>query len=140
MIKLGLFFTIIMVVINAGLFLTGDISDNGAFRDLSSSLNLVAPVNSQTNVVGNSENSIASGEISSGITGLAGRLFSIGISVINISTFLLTGSIGIIQKIDPTNSFALIILAPIAVVQVFYIAFIFIAIIQALASALARLF
>jgi len=106
--------------------LTGDITDNGAFTDLSSGLNQVLPVGAETNLSPDPLSSVGATGLIPDYSGMVTSLIDIGLSSIRIGIFLLTGSIQVVQLIDTGNVFSLLLLAPIAMFQVFYVLFIFI--------------
>lgn len=137
MIRMGLFLTLIMVTINAGLFLTGDIvisSTNNPFVTLPVELNQFQDVSADVNIVAAPVTIFG---VPTQITEFAGLVISTvssAVEIINIIVFLLTGSIQLIQLIDPSSAWGLVILAPIATIQIFYIVFMLIEIIRAIRS------
>lgn len=137
MIRMGLFLTIIMVTINSGLFLFGDITDNGAFTNLSTSLNQFKDVGSTTNVTGLvSSSPLSAADDVQAFLAYINVLKDSSIAIVSIIVFLLTGSIQIIEVLDPTSAWGLVILAPIALFQLFYIVFFIITIAAALLGSL----
>lgn len=137
MIRMGLFLTIIMVTVNAGLFLTGDLTETGAFSQLSTALNDFTDVDAQIELSGlQSSSGLAAADIFTSFIGYVNALKDIAIAGIKIIVFLLTGSIQIIEKLDTTGAWGLVILAPIAVFQIFYIMFFLITIAAALLGSL----
>ena len=137
MIRMGLFLTLIMVTINAGLFLTGDIiisGTNNPFITLPAELNQFQDVDANVNIV---PPPVTIFGVPTQITEFAGLVISTvasAVEIINIIIFLLTGSIQLIQLIDPSSAWGLVILAPIATIQIFYIVFMLIEIIRAIRS------
>ncbi len=138
MIRMGVFLTMIMVTINAGLLLTGDLTDNGAFADLSNALNQATDVGATTELNPEAIEAIAGAGVLGSVFGLAEQTIAASIAAIKISIFLLAGSLQLINLVDPTNTWSLIVLAPIAVIQVFYVLFLVITVVTALVG-IARL-
>lgn len=137
MIRMGLFLTVIMVTINAGLFLTGDLDDNSAFANLSTGLNQFQNVEADLNISSfSSESAIGTPTDIPAYLGYIGALKDVAVALVSIAGFLLTGSIQIISLLDTVGQWGLILLAPIAVFQVFYITFLIITIASALLGAL----
>ncbi len=139
-IRMGVFLTIIMVTANAGLLLMVDgFDDGGAFESLSKSLQLFdSRAVANTNVEGiASVTSLGSpGELPD-FFGYVSAITQFSIALVRLVVFLLTGSIQIIFLLDPSASWGLIILAPIAVFQLLYIIFFVTTIAAALRGAFA---
>lgn len=139
MIRMGLFLTVIMVTINAGLFLFGDLDDQSAFANLSTALNDTEGFS----LIGGTDLSSFSSDTTLGAAGdleaflgYIDALKNVAIALISIAGFLLTGSIQIIALLDSAGTWSLVILAPIAVFQLFYITFLIITIASALLGSL----
>ncbi len=137
MIRMGLFLTVIMVTINAGLFLFGDLNDQAAFANLSNALNQATEVGAGTDISSfSSDSALGAANDLEAFLGYIDALKNIAIALVQIAGFLLTGSIQIIALLDPAMTWALVILAPIAVFQIFYITFLIITIASALLGSL----
>lgn len=137
MIRMGLFLTVIMVTINAGLFLFGDLSDQSAFANLSDALDDVEGFNQSGGVdISSFSSDTTLGSDIEVFLGYIDALKTVAISLISIAGFLLTGSIQIISLLDTAGAWSLVILAPIAVFQIFYITFLIITIAAALLGSL----
>ncbi len=139
MIRMGLFLTVIMVTINAGLFLFGDLDDQAAFANLSLALDQVEGFDLETGT-GTDISSFSSqttlGASVDSFLGYIDALKNVALALISIAGFLLTGSIQIVSLLDTAGAWALVILAPIAVFQLFYITFLIITIASALLGSL----
>lgn len=135
MIRMGLFLTVIMVTINAGLLLTGDLDDQSAFANLSTALNQVENVGATTDISSFESSAALGGSIES-FLGYIDSLKNTAVSLVSIAGFLLTGSIQIIGQLDAAGQWGLVLLAPIAVFQIFYITFLVITIASALLGSL----
>lgn len=139
MIRMGLFLTVIMVTINAGLFLFGDLDDQAAFANLSTALDSVEGFNQSGGVdisSFSSDSTLAAQNDFEAFLGYIDALKDVAISLVQIAGFLLTGSVQIISLLDTAGAWSLVILAPIAVFQIFYITFLIITIAAALLGSL----
>lgn len=138
MIRMGLFLTVIMVTINAGLFLFGDLDDQAAFANLSIAIDQVEGFNLQTGEgvdISSFTSTTTLGADVESFLGYIDALKNVALALISIAGFLLTGSIQIISLLDSAG-WALIILAPIAIFQLFFITFLIITIASALLGSL----
>lgn len=138
MIRMGLFLTVIMVTINAGLFLFGDLNDQAAFENLSTALSDVEGFDlggEGTNIDSFTSQTTLGADIES-FLGYIDALKNVALALISIAGFLLTGSIQIISLLDTAGAWSLVILAPIAVFQLFYLTFLIITIASALLGSL----
>ncbi len=138
MIRMGLFLTIIVMTINSGLFLTGDIQSVEIFAPLSSQLNEFTDVKANTTIAPPQANVIGDSVEVEDFLGLLIGTVSTSFAIIDMIITLLTGSIQIIELVDPSHAWGLVILAPAAIIQVFYIVFMLIAILQAFAGLLRK--
>lgn len=120
MIRMGLFLYLILITIQSGLLLTGDINAFGAFADLSSALNQFQGVGADSDITGlNPTTELGAPTDVIDFAGFISALATSGIAALKIFAFLMAGSVEIIEVIDPSASWGLIILAPIATLQVF---------------------
>lgn len=136
MIRMGLFLTIIIVTINAGLFLTGDIKDQSVFADLSDQLNQFQEVGATAEIEVSSV-SIFGVDLQA-FGGLIVSMIASSLSILGIITVLLIGGINVIELIDPTSAWGLLVLAPLAAFQVFYIVFMLLTLLSGISGLLLR--
>lgn len=137
MLRMGFFLNVILICISAGLLVTGDLKDsNGAFHNLSSVLGQVNnSVDANATITPINQSIFVSNFIFIDVVNLinfGGWLLSIFINIIALSVFLLTGYIQIANLIDPSHTFSFLIIAPLAIFQIFYVGFILIQITSSL--------
>lgn len=131
----GFFLIVIIVTINAGLFTTGNISDFGAFENLSVALNQFRPVGASGNVQGfSSSASVGSNLDDFPFFSALSVIWNTVLGVAKIVVFLLIGSIQLLQLLDTGGSWGLIILAPIAVIQILAMLYLIIDVVGAIAG------
>lgn len=130
MIRMGLVLTILVITINATLLVTGTegFNDFGAFADLSSALNQYQNVGAQTDISFQDTTAISPAPQVTDFLGYITATATAGVAALKISIALLAGSIGLINQLDPNNLWGLIILGPIAAVQIFFFLFLIITI------------
>ncbi len=136
MIRMGLFLTIIIITINAGLFLDGTIKDQSIFADLSNQLNQFQQVGA-TAEIEVSNVSIFGVDLQS-FGGLIVSMIASSLSILGIITVLLIGGINVIELIDPNSTWGLLVLAPLAAFQVFYIVFMLLTLLSGISGLLLR--
>ncbi len=136
MIRMGLFLTIIIVTINAGLFLTGDITDQSIFTDLSNQLNQFQDVGATTEI--QPESVVIFGIDVQAFGGLIVSMVASALGIIGIVNMLLIGGLNIIELIDPNSAWGLLVLAPLAAFQLFYIVFMLLTILSGISGLLLR--
>ncbi len=138
MIRMGLFLTIIIVTINSGLFLTGDIQDQSVFTNLSEQLNQFQEVGAAKNII---PQKISIFGVPSEVQEFGALIVSMvasALAILGLITFLLIGGINVIQLIDPNSVWGLLVLAPLAAFQIFYIVFMLLTILSGIAGLLLR--
>lgn len=136
MIRMGLFLTIIIVTINSGLFLTGDITDKSIFADLSDQLNQFQDVGATADV--EVEQVAVFGVDIQSFIGLIVSMIANSLAIIGMITLLLVGGINVIELIDPNSVWGLLVLAPLAAFQIFYIVFMLLTLLSGISGLLLR--
>ncbi len=133
---MGLFLTIIIITINSGLFLTGDIKDQSVFTQLSSELNEFQQVGAKGEL--EPENVSIFGVDLQAFGGLIVSMVASALGIIGMVLFLLTGGINVIELIDPNSVWGLLVLAPLAAFQIFYIVFMLLTVLSGISGLLLR--
>lgn len=130
MIRMGLVLTIFIIVMNALLLATNTpgFNDLGAFSNLSDALNQYSSVGAQTDLSFEDTTAIGSPGDISVFLGYITATATAGVAAIKIAIVLLAGSIQLIGLLDPSNVWGLIVLGPIAAVQIFFFLFVIITI------------
>lgn len=137
MIRTVLYFYIILLVITGGLLLTHDLHGTNStrvFLFLDSSVNTFLTVGASGDVNGlASQASLSSGTNPfEAAVGFVNSLKLLAVNLFSIFVFLAVGSVDILEVIDPTHTWGLLIIAPIALMQFSGFVFILIEIIGAL--------
>lgn len=131
MMKEGFSLVALMIIINAGLYVTGDFDNTNAFRFLPSELNQSEDVGSEGVLNPVTPIDFVSQNDDTGALGFAGWLFSSGLNAIQVFVFLLTGTIQIFLLLDPTMTWSFPILALVALINLFGVVFLVITFVSA---------
>lgn len=118
MIKTLVYFYIILITITTGLVLTNDLTAFGAFTNLSEAVNQYRAVGATADVNGlvTSSNLINENDTPN-YPGIALATINIGVSIIKIIAFFIVGSIELLDLVDPSYTWGLLLIAPLAVIQ-----------------------
>lgn len=138
MIRTVLYFYIILLVVTGGLLLTGDLkgaNSKRVFTFLDSSINTFVPggvgATGDVNGLVSTATFAKTGTILD-FAGFFNMIKNVAVGLFSVFVFLAVGSIEIIDVIDPAHTWGLIIIAPIALMQLSGFVFLLIEIVAAL--------
>lgn len=136
MIRTVIYLYVILLVVSSGLLLTGDLkgaNSTRVFRVLDSSINTFSNVGATGDTNGLVAGSgLADPNDSPDFFGFINFLKEIAIGIVSVFVFLAVGSVEVIDLIDPSHTWGLLIVAPIALFQLSGFVFLIIEIVNAL--------